>query len=183
MLATVAVAAVAVAAGVVALGGLGGGSPDTEPGERPRTTPRPSPSPRDGSGGRPGRAPDEVIRFKRRLHRRCIDAGPVAAISATADPKARREQMLEERRDLKSLRKRLAGVPAPGRRLQRLMKKYLRRLAAQIRLNKRIARAAGARDEYSIEVGMSQNDRNRDARNTVVKRAGLSRCLRARQPR
>ena len=74
-----------------------------------------------------------------------------------------------------------SGPPERGTgELRRQLKQYRRRLRAQIALDRRIARAE---DSYSVGVGMSQNEKNRDARNTIVDEAGFDTCLRARAPR
>jgi hypothetical protein len=64
--------------------------------------------------------------------------------------------------------------------LRRLLERYRGRLRAQINLDRRIASAG---DSYSVAVGMSQNEKNRHARNEIVATARFDTCLRARAPR
>ena len=64
--------------------------------------------------------------------------------------------------------------------LPRLLDDYRSRVRAQVALDKRIA---AAEDGYSVRVGMSQNEKNRKARNDIVKEAKFDDCLRAPRPR
>lgn len=146
----------------------------------------PAPSPPSVGGGAPAPSPGPqraVRQFRRGVNERCEDAGTVARVSASAGLDDRRQEMERELRGLDRLKEALADVEAPTRKLTKLMGRYLRRLDAQILLDRRIARAAKAGDSHSVEIGMSQNEYNREARNHVVEAAGFGGCLRARAPR
>jgi hypothetical protein len=162
-------------------------APSEQPGAvRPERTIVPPVS----SGGSPTvatsapRSPQpEAERFRRRMDAACRRAGERARVSKGSDTTRRRTEMRRERRYLTRLHERLATVEAPAGRLERLLSDYLDALEAQIALDRRIALAAQAEDEHSVEVGMRQNVFNRNDRNAVVAKVGLSDCLLAPAPR
>lgn len=184
MVASAVAVALTIVAALVTLGGVGVDRyPGGAPGD-PAPTPTP-PRPGASNGGKRGEGPpDKVKLFRMEMRRRCIHAGRVPAISATADDDIREDEMRDEARALERLSDGLKGARAlaPTRRLRDLMDNYLRRLKAQIVLDRRIADAAHAHDDYSVAVGMGQNARNRQKRNEVVDEAPLPKCLRAREP-
>jgi hypothetical protein len=129
-------------------------------------------------------APDPAVtRFRREVERLCEKAGAVARVSASAANRQREKEMEREIEGLEAVHDALDDVDAPSPELNALMERYLRRLGAQIELDRRIARAAAAEDEHSVEVGMRQNKFNRDARNEIVRQARFAACMRARPPR
>jgi hypothetical protein len=112
----------------------------------------------------------------------CRSVGPIKPPSASTPLDARKAEMAREIRGLERLSSGLSGLSPENRRLQRLLGKLIARLDAQARLDRRIGKAAAAGDAQSVAIGMGQNAHNRAARNAIVERLGLSRCLRAREP-
>jgi hypothetical protein len=135
-------------------------------------------------GAQAPRSPQpELVQFRRDMDAACRRAGERARISSGANDVRREREMQREVRYLTRLHRRVANVEAPEQRLERLHTEYLEALEAQIALDRRIALAAHDEDDHSVAVGMEHNAINRNDRNAVVAKAGLSDCLRAPAPR
>jgi len=169
------------------LAGCGGSSePQRAPPKPQAPTPTATPKPAVGAVGAPsvafgawGAAEQRLVRTVDTI---CRNVGPIKPPSASTPLDARKAEMAREIRGLERLTSWLDGLIPPTRRQDRLLRRYVARVEAQIRLDRRIGAAAAAGDEQSVAVGMSQNAHNRAARNAVVRELGLSSCLRAREP-
>jgi hypothetical protein len=175
--------------------GCGGGdnqaSSDSSVSEAATATPTPPASGGGGGGGAPEPMPSTTLqegakRFRTAVEKRCQTAGEAVRVSAsTAASDARKKQMTAEIEYLEALDAALEPVakrPPKGapRTLRKQLDDYRARVRAQIALDKRIA---AAEDGYSVRVGMNQNEKNRKARNDIVRLADFDDCLHARRPR
>lgn len=166
---------IAVACAMSALALVACGSSDDKKAERPLL-------PGAGQGGGPvvgaGEANDPVpplsARVVRELNRRCCGARASTAVASAGGGRA--TEARRNRAALQRLRHALARARIPVAARRRL-RGYQRALRAEIYLDRRIERAARARDTQSVAVGLAQNRFNRATRTRAARRLGLGRCL------
>jgi hypothetical protein len=186
---------IAVLASAVAGAGCGGGDNQASSGSSGSAAATPTPTlPRLGGGGG-GAIPQPALsseaekaakQFRREIRNACRSVGTAVRVSASAaSSDARKTQMAKEIEYLEALDDALDRVAKRSRErgtgeLRRLLEDYRGRLRAQIVLDRRIATAE---DGYSVGVGMSQNEKNREARNDIVRDAKFDDCLHAPRPR
>ena len=147
------------------------GARSIDPVPTPTRTPAASPTPTAGS-----RDPPNVRNFIADVNAVCARLGRPHPIPDGEDPGVLAATMKDELVILEPLLSRLRDVRVPAA-LRRQMRFYRRRLSAQIRLDRLVQAAAVAKDAQSVELGMTQNDYNRDRRTELARAIGFSTCL------